>query len=156
MALSKPALEKIDSLGIEHTKYDFDTNWDGCDYVDPLSLADTVSAQDLLILQWNTKGLREKLDDILDFLKNTLEQKVGIVTICETWLNSKSPPLPSINGYTFIGKPRIDRKGGGVGFLVRKDIVFRRKETLEINSKILENMVTEVKGKTNSLICSSY
>ena len=47
MALSKPALEKIDSLGIEHTKYDFNSNWDGSDYVDPLSLADTVSAQDL-------------------------------------------------------------------------------------------------------------
>ena len=92
MALSKPVLEKIDSLDIVNTKYDFDTNWDCCDYVDSLSLSDTVSVQDLLVLRWNTRGLRGKLDDIEDFLNNTLEQKVGIVIICETWLNNKSPP----------------------------------------------------------------
>ena len=158
MAFSKPDIDRVDSLNTDHVRcgFNYDTNWDCCDYVDPSSLSDIVGAQDLVILQWNTRGLRGKLDDIEDFLNNILEQKVGIVLICETWLNNKSPPLLSIKVYKFIGKPRIDRKGGGVGFLIRNDIMFRRKESLEVNSKVLENMIIEVKCKTNILLCSSY
>ena len=76
--------------------------------------------------------------------------------INETWLNNHSPPLPPIPGYKFVGKPRVDRKGGGVGFLIRDDVIFRRKENLEINSKTFENIVIEIKCKTNLLLCSSY
>ena len=130
MSLSKPVFEGPKGVDLESINYDYDINWDSCDYVDPVSLPNNVSAQDLLIIQWNLRGLRGKLDDIEDFLNNTLEQIVGIVIMCETWLNNKSPPLPPMKGYTFVGKPRIDRKGGGVGFLIRKDIIFRRKEEL--------------------------
>ena len=112
MALSKPRLEKPEGIDLESIGYDYDTNWDSCDYVDPETLSDNVKAQDLLVLQWNLRGIRGKLYDIEDFLNDTLEQKVGIVIICETWLNNNSPPLPPIKGYTFIGKPRLDRKGG--------------------------------------------
>ena len=153
MALSKPNLEKAEGIDLESIGYDYDTNWDKCDYVDPEMLPDIVKAEDLLVLQWNLRGIRGKLNDIEDFLNNTLEQKVGIVIICETWLNNNSPPLPPITGYTFIGKPRLDRKGGGVGFLIRKDILFRRKTELEVNDTILENMVIEVKCQTNILMC---
>ena len=156
MSLSKPVFEGPKGVDLESINYDYDINWDSCDYVDPVSLPNNVSAQDLLITQWNLRGLRGKLDDIEDFLNNTLEQKVGIVIMCETWLNNKSPPLPPMKGYTFVGKPRIDRKGGGVGFLIRKDIIFRRKEELEVNGKILENMIIEVKCITKLLMCSSY
>ena len=76
--------------------------------------------------------------------------------INETWLNNHSPPLPPIPGYKFVGKPRVDRKGGGVGFLIRDDVIFRRKENLEINSKTFENIVIEIKCKTNLLLCSGY
>ena len=109
-----------------------------------------------MVLQWNLRGLRGKLDDIEDLLNNTLEQKVGIAIICETWLNNKSPPLPPIKGYTFAGKPRLYRKGGGVGILIRNDIVFRRKEELEVKSNVLENMIIKVKCQTNILMCSGY
>ena len=156
MTLSKPMSDRIDSVDIDHISYDYDAKWNCCNYVDLLSIPDTINNQDLVVLQWNLRGLRMKVDDIDDFLNNTLEQKVGILIINETWLNNRSPPLPEIKGYTFIGKPRIDRKGGGIGFLIRKDIKFRRKEDLEVNSKVLENMIFEIKCKTNILICSRY
>ena len=156
MSLSKHVTEHPIRLDFDSISYDYDASWDNCDYVDPVSLTDNVSSEDLLIIQWNLRGLRGKLDDIGDLLNNTLEQKVGIVIICETWLNNKSPQLPPIKGYKFMGKPRIDRKGGGVGFLIRNDIIFRRKEELEVKGKILENMIIEVKCKTNILGCSSY
>ena len=157
MSLSKYSLEKVGKLDLEHEKYDFDSNWDNCDYTDPTRLPEKVGKNDLLIIQWNTRGLRGKLDDIDNLLNNTLEKKVGIVIINESWLTSKSPPLPNIKGYKYIGKPREDRKGGGVGFLLRDDIIFRRKEAIEIpNTKCFENIVIEVKSKTNLLICSGY
>ena len=156
MILSKPKLEKPEGIDLESIGYDYDTNWDNCDYVDPETLPDIVGTQDLLVLQWNLRGILGKLNDIEDFLNNTLEQKVGIVIICETWLNNNSPPLPPIKGYTFVGKPRLDRKGGGVSFLIRKDILFRMKIELEVNGTILENMIIEVKCQTNILMCSGY
>ena len=156
MALSKLRLEEPKGIDLESIGYDYDTNWDNCDYVDPKTLSDNADIQDLLILQWNLRGIRGKLNDIEDFLNNTLEQKVGIVIICETWLNNNSPPLQPVKGYTFVGKPRLDRKGGGVGFPIRNDIIFRRKIELEINSTVLENMIIEVKCQTNILMCSGY
>ena len=156
MALSKSSLENQVSVNPEVIGDDYDVDWDNCDYVNPSVLPDRVRPQDLLVLQWNLRGLRGKIDDIEDFLNNTLEQKVGVVMICETWLNNNSPPLPPVNGYVFVGKPRLDRKGGGVGFLIRKDLIYRRKSELEINSTVLENMIIEVKCQTNILMCSGY
>ena len=81
-------MEEPEGIDLEAIGYDYDTNWDNCDYVDPETLSDIVKAQDLLVLQWNLRGIRGKLDDIDEFLNNTLEQKVGIVIICETWLKN--------------------------------------------------------------------
>ena len=157
MSLSKPSLEKVEKIEQEYEKYDFDNQWDNCDYTDPISLSEKVGSNDLLIIQWNTRGLRGKIHDIEELLNNTLEQKVGIVMINESWLTKNGPPLPKISGYIYVGKPREDRRGGGVGFLLREDIIFRRKESIEIpNAKCFENIVIEVKGKTNLLICSGY
>ena len=156
MAFSKPIDRtyetKINNVG----NYDFLADWDTCDYLDPNQLLTNKNDHDLLIMQWNTRGLRSKHGALIEFLNNKLEQKADIIMINETWLNNHSPPLPPIPGYKFVGKPRVDRKGGGVGFLIREDVIFRRKENLEINSKTLENIVIEIKCKTNLLLCSDY
>ena len=156
MALSKPLelTSPITDRNIDN--YYFLEDWDNCDYIDHAQLPTSVNRHDLLILQWNTRGLRGKHDTISNFINNVLEQKVDIVMINETWLNNKSPPLPPIAGYKFVGKPRTDRKGGCVGFLIRDDIIFRRKESLEIETKTLENIVIEIKSKPNLLLCSGY
>ena len=139
MAFSKPIDRtyeiKINNVG----NYDFLADWDTCDYLDPNQLLTNKNDHDLLIMQWNTRGLRSKHGALIEFLNNKLEQKADILMINETWLNNHSPPLPPIPGYKFVGKPRVDRKGGGVGFLIRDDVIFRRKENLEINSKTFEN-----------------
>ena len=44
MALSKPRLEKPEGIDLESIGYDYDTNWDNCDYVDPETLSDIVKA----------------------------------------------------------------------------------------------------------------
>ena len=156
MALSKPLdityPTKLNNVG----NYDFMDDWDTCDYINPTQLPISKNEHDLLIIQWNTRGLRSKYETITEFLNNKLEQKADVILINATWLNNKSPPLPPLPGYKFVGKPRTDRKGGGVGFLIRDDVVFRRKENLEIESKTFENIVIEIKYKTNLLLCSGY
>ena len=156
MALSKPLEIRDQSSPQNVGNYDFLDDWDICDYIDPVQLPISKNDHDLLILQWNTKGLRGKYDTLTDFLNNVLEQKADIIMVNETWLNNQSPPLLLITGYKFVGKPRSDRKGGGVGFLIRDDVIFRGKENLEIKSKTLENIVIEIKGKSNLLLCSGY
>ena len=110
MALSKP----LEVVSLTNTRkidnYDFPDDWDTCDYLDPAQLPIGVNKNDLLILQWNTRGLRGKHDTVENLLNNVLEQKADIIMINGTWLNNKSPPLPPIAGYKFVGKPRSDRK----------------------------------------------
>ena len=57
MALSKPRLQKSEGIDLESIGYDYDTNWDNCDYVDPEILSDNVREQDLLVLQWNLRDI---------------------------------------------------------------------------------------------------
>ena len=156
MALSKPFEITYSSSTRNVDNYDFPINWDTCDYIVPAQLPTNVNSHDLLILQWNTRGLRGKYDAVTNLLNHVLEQKAAIIMVNETWLNNKSPQLPPIDGYKFVGKPRLDRKGGGVGFLIRDDVIFRRKENLEIESKTVENIVIEIKSKPNLLLCSGY
>ena len=118
MSLSKYLPEKVENLYLEYETYNFDRNWDNCDYTDPSKIPEYMGENDLLIVQWNTRGLRGKLDDIDNLLNHTLEQKVGIVLINESWVTNNSPPLLKIKGYKYIGKARENRKGGGVGFLL--------------------------------------
>ena len=98
MCLSKCLPEKVENLHFEYETYNFDRNWDTCDYIDPSKLSGHVGKNDLLIVQWNTRGLRGKLDDIESLLNHTLEQKVGIVIINESWVTNNSPPLPKLMG----------------------------------------------------------
>ena len=57
MALSKPLEITHSSSTLNVDNYDFPDNWDTCDYIVPAQLPTNVNNQDLLILQWNTRGL---------------------------------------------------------------------------------------------------
>ena len=73
----------------------------------------------------------------------------------ETWLKENSHV--TIPGYDLVSKPRPNKKGGGVGFLVKKGLVYRERTDLALDSKICENMVIELKCDRKSLLlCSAY
>ena len=96
MAFSKPidrtCETKINNVG----NYDFLDDWDTCDYLEYTQLLTNKNDHDLLIMQWNTRGLRSKHGALIEFLNNKLEQKVDIIMINETWLNNhSSPPTPN-------------------------------------------------------------
>ena len=146
---------------IKHTKLEsskLDLEWDNCDYVsiDDLTNCD-LNDTSLNILQYNVRGILSKTHDLTELLSTVAKNKIDAVVLCETWLTDTNTNCLLIPGYNYEGKVRSNKKGGGVGFLIRNDLKYRRKTELEIKSEILENSFIELKcNKENILIGSLY
>ena len=69
--------------------------------------------------------------------------------MCETWLKL-SDPYPNIPGYSFSGCDRKNRKGGGIGILVKNNLKSRL--FLEYDTDSMECHVIEVKGNRHNII----
>ena len=102
--------------------FDFDLNWDKCDYINEETLIDiTDTDKDLNIVHWNVRGLTSKTDDV-NLLLSQLCDSIDVISLNETWLSSDMKELTGLKQYKLINKPKTNRKGGGVGFLIRSDI----------------------------------
>ena len=68
------------------------------------------------------QSLRSHHDQLCCQLE-TLETKPAVIAVCETWLTDNDPiDMYFITGYQpMIVKNRNDKRGGGVGFVVRDD-----------------------------------
>ena len=102
----------------------------------------------------NTQSLLSSFDEFT-LLLNTYH--FDIISLTETWLqnqNQHQHDNVQIDGYKFVHKDRIDRRGGGVGIYIKDNIVFKeRKELTSLNSTV-EHQWIEVKGrnKNNSFL----
>ena len=84
-----------------------------------------------------------------------VDRTIHCIILCETWLNSLNKTKINVPGYTYVGRERNTKKGGGVGFLIRDDLKFRVKAEYEINSDILENYWIELKCNTDNVLIGS-
>ena len=73
------------------------------------------------VLQFNCNGLKGKLTEILLWMK---EKEVKIAALQETKLNECSK-LSDTSNYTLVRRDRKKDEGGGLAFLVHKDILFQ-------------------------------
>ena len=69
------------------------------------------------ILYTNIRGVQGKKSSLIENLQN---ENPHMFLLTETLLPTNNNL--NITGYTFFGRARGDRKGGGVGFLIRNDI----------------------------------
>ena len=99
--------------------------YDRCDYV----YKHVVSPSDLSIVQLNVWGIISKTSKILHFLNNNHE--ADIILLCETWLTPFSPTI-NVSGYEFYHIDHQNKKGGGVGILLKSEI----RHTLEQKTKV--------------------
>ena len=102
------------------------------------------------LLQWNARSIRNKKDELFHFL---LKTDIDICLLCETWLNNKD----SIKHQNFFCY-RLDRQhggGGGVAILIKKSI---NHELLNPqNTKVIKNIGVRVKSSNEFLdIYSCY
>ena len=77
-------------------------------------------------MQYNIRGLLGKQRDLTSFLsKCTIQGRVDVVILSETWLTKESESRVNVPGYEYYGVPRKSKKGGGVGFLVRNTVAYK-------------------------------
>ena len=99
----------------------------------------------------NIRGIRNKYIDLIDLL-NRLDEP-DIIILCETWLKPNDPD-PKILDYKFIGRHRSNRKGGGVGFLIKNTLKARTID-LTLNTDSAESLFIEVKGNHDNMLVGS-
>ena len=139
------------------TVTDLGFNWeDNCDYL-PFDSIETIVTNntDLRIIQLNIRGLKGKLDELSNLLGKL--KYPDVVILNETWLKDSDTNRIRINNYAFKGKPRLNKKGGGVGFLIRTDVIHRHRHDLELSEPTpsCEHSCIEIKGDTKNIIISS-
>ena len=129
---------------------------DNCEYIDYDSVGNIKTSQkDLRVVQINTHGIKSKLDE-LDTLISDLKDP-DIIIISETWLKKGEENFIKIKGYKFEGIPREHKKGGGVGFLIKKGLIYREMTSLNKNNldPTYEHFYLELKGDRNNVILGS-
>ena len=112
--------KSLDDIGLDENK-------DNCDYV---NLDDTATLicnkKDLVVVQLNVRGLLSKQKELLNLVNNcTKNKKVDVIILCETWATKETKPLIDVPGYEFVGIERNQKKGGGVGFLIAKELQYK-------------------------------
>ena len=129
---------------------------DNCVYIDYNSIRNQNKYEgDLNIVQLNVRGLKSKLDDLSTLL---VDMKLpDVMIISETWLKAGEEKFINIEGYNFIGAPRPNKKGGGIGFLVKNGLLYR--ELTELNqlniSNTFERYYIELKGDHQNVVLGS-
>ena len=126
-----------------------------CDYVDPENTGRIKPGKnDLSIIQINSRGLLNKIDHLRDIINYS---HPDVILLCETWLNTRTIELVEINGYKLFSKNRIDRIGGGVAILLKRELRSRCRDDLCVEKQHLEHLIVELKtDNKNILLVSGY
>ena len=101
----------------------------------------------------NVRGLigkQNKIQSLLDKLD------VHYLLLCETWLTEDTKKLISFSNHSFIGRERSTKKGGGVGFLLRNELIAQKRDDLCIVSDSFEHCIIELKCRKRNIILVSF
>ena len=101
------------------------------------------------VLQWNINGIQNKLDELLHHMENS---KILIAAIQETKLTRLSKERKTPN-YTFVRQDRGRDKGGGLAFLIHKEVSFNLEKTPArlAQDPYLESMTISIPSKDSPL-----
>ena len=157
VCFTKLAQSKLDKLQheIQHLDLGFDYS-DNCDYLEQEELKKVkINDSDLSVLQLNIRGLIGKQAHLSKFINSSNQKKIDVVTLSETWITPSSLNRVNVPGYDFVGKQKVNKKGGGVGLLINNNLKYKARPDLDITSPILENCSIELKTSNKNIIISS-
>ena len=141
--------------------FDFEDNISrsDSDYFDAGELSTSMFQHgNLNIIQLNIRGLLSKQSQVNELI-NRLEKSLDLhaLVLCETWLTPETKNLLKVNDYSYTGTERIGKKGGGVGFLIKNNIICRERTDLKIEAEHMEHCIVELKCRCkNILLVSIY
>ena len=127
---------------------------DNCDYIDwdKLDSLNKTLHGKLMIIQLNIRGIKCKYNDLIELIHKL--SYPDILILCETWLKPNDNQ-PQINGYKYTGHHRLNRKGGGVGFLIKEHLKFRELPNLSPDCESSESIFIELKGNQHNMVVGS-
>ena len=108
----------------------------------------------LRVLQLNCNGAAGNAQDVQTWVEASQVQ-VSLVALSETKLRGSQRIV--WDKWAFVGRGRVDRLGGGVGWLIRDSVAFRARPNL--SSGFCESVWVELLGRQPSagvLMCSAY
>ena len=148
------------TMEYDHVDLGFNDSFvDHCDYLDySTSTTNHDKRTDLTILQLNVRGVINKRDRLMDLFKDIRkEHRVDVALLVETWLNKNNAKRFMLPGYCFYGSHRKNKKGGGVGVLIRQDLECRTRKDLSLDVPNFESFTVEIKTHSDSFfVCSVY
>ena len=138
----------------QNTKLDLEINCDDtCEYLtnDSIELIEN-NGSDLKIVHLNIRGLKSKINDLSDLLVKLKNPE--IIMLNETWLKESDNNRIILPNYKYEGIPRNNKKGGGVGFLIRTDILYRTRTDLisDVRTPACKQCYIEIKNNTEKVI----
>ena len=105
-------------------------------------------------LHFNCRSLRRNYDSLVSCL-STLDLGASIIGLSETWLQEGENITCPVSHYNFIGRGRLDRRGGGVGLLVHENLKFKRRSDLEEFNNFIESVFIEVSSSHHNIIVAT-
>ena len=70
---------------------------------------------------------------MLKDLVTSLNKSFQIIALTETWLNDINKDNFNLPGYDYIGSNRENKRGGGVGMYVSKQLQYKTRNDISIN-----------------------
>ena len=127
---------------------------DNRDYIELEDCKDIYhNTHDLSVIEINIRGLVNKQYELLYLLQSITQMKqVDVVILIETWLTKDSEGKLKLPGYEYVGLPRCHKKGGGVGFLIQRDLKYKHRFDLHVTSEVIENCFIELLGVKRNII----
>ena len=113
--------------------------------------------QFLSFLHCNARSLSKNYENF-DMLLSSLRFGCSVIGISETWLNTTSPNLFTVEGYKEIRKDRQNGRGGGLLLFISDSLSFKPRNDLSFQSESAECLCIEVDlpKEKNFIVCVVY
>ncbi|KAJ8039628.1 hypothetical protein HOLleu_13681 [Holothuria leucospilota] len=99
---------------------------------------------DFSILHINARSLPKKIDSVLSFISSVNNYPFSVIVITETWLYKNDyTALYNIPNYTFVCKGRSDKRGGGVGLYIKRELDFTITDNPNMSNQ-LESLFVQI------------
>ena len=108
--------------------------------------SNTNSNETFSIFHLNSRSLVSNFPSISDYI-STLNHRFSIYAFTETWFKPDVPSLYNLPGYSFIHKPRRNRRGGGVCMYIDSELMYKERNDLSFSNDFIDTIFIEINQK---------
>ena len=149
-----------DKIALCKNKASLDTSFElneiNCNYYLPdefrEKIAETYNKNHFSLIHLNIRSIANKFDSFKELL-DSLDIKFKIIGLTETWLKECNDDNFELLNYDYIGSNRTNKKGGGVGLYVAKQLQHKIRKDLKTEIEdTIETIFTEISMHTGKNI----